>query len=108
MSENNYKKSLKEQYKCRACIGGIYRIRCITNSKQWLRSTLDLNGAKNRFQFSVAINSSPENCMAEDWKLYGASSFVFETLEELTKKETQTNKEFADDITTLLELWNGN
>jgi hypothetical protein len=41
----------------------------------------------------------------EDWKLYGASSFSFEILEEIHKKETQSDREFADDVATLLELW---
>lgn len=44
--------------------------------------------------------------MMVDWNRYGASSFVFETLEEITKKETQSDLEFADDLETLLEMWN--
>lgn len=100
------KKELREQYKNRVCVGGIYRVKCNKSSNQWLFSTIDIKGAKNRFDFSVAINSCLELYMKEDWNRYGASSFVFEILEEITKKETQTDQEFADDVETLFELWN--
>lgn len=101
------KKALKEQYKNRVCVGGIYCVKCTESSKKWLRSTIDLKGVKNRFDFSVSTNSCPEISMKEDWNRYGASSFVFEILEELTKKETQSDREFADDVEILLEMWNG-
>ena len=101
------KKELKEQYKNRKCVGGIYCIKCTESKKQWLRSTADLKGAKNRFDFSVSINSCFETAMTEDWNCYGASSFAFEILDEITKKETQSDQEFADDLETLLEMWNG-
>jgi hypothetical protein len=99
------KKELKEQYKNRICIGGIYCVKCTESSKRLLRSTIDLKGSKNRFEFSLLINVCPEKSLIEDWKLYGASSFTFEILEEITKKETQSEKEFADDVATLLEIW---
>lgn len=101
------KKALKEQYKNRVCTGGIYCIKCAESSKRWIRSTIDLSGSKNRFDFSVSTNSCPEIYMREDWNRYGASSFAFEILEEITKKETQSNQEFADDIEILFEMWSG-
>lgn len=85
---------------------GIYCVKCTESSKQWLRSTIDLKGSKNRFDFSVSTNFCPETYMMVDWNRYEASSFVFETLEEITKKETQSDLEFADDLETLLEMWN--
>lgn len=99
------KKLLKEQYKNRTCIGGIYRIKCVKNTKQWLRSTIDLKGAKNRFDFSVSVNSCPDLYITEDWNRYGSSSFVFETIEEITKEITQSDREFADDVDILFEIW---
>jgi hypothetical protein len=100
------KKELREQYKNRVCVGGIYRVKCTGNGEQWLRSTKDMKGAKNRFDFAVSINSCLESYMKENWNCYGASSFAFEILEEITKKETQTDQEFADDVETLFEMWN--
>jgi hypothetical protein len=44
--------------------------------------------------------------MLKTWKQYGADSFSFEIVEEIEKKETQTQRQFSDDLNTLLELWN--
>lgn len=99
------KKELKEQYRQQEHIGGIYRITCTQSEHQWILSATNLQGAKNRFAFSVATNSCPEHSMSADWELYDASSFSFEILEELKQTETQTNREFSDDIRTLLDLW---
>lgn len=99
------KKALKERYKARECVGGIYCIKCSGNNEIWLRATTDIQGAKNRFEFSVYVNSSTEMCMMESWKMYGAETFSFELLEEIKKKEVQTEKEFSDDVNVLLELW---
>jgi hypothetical protein len=99
------KKALKEQYKNRVCTGGIYKIICKDTTKQWLRSTIDLKGSKNRFDFCVSANSCPEVGMMEEWKHYGSSSFAFEIVEEITKKDTQSEREFTEDVDTLLELW---
>lgn len=103
--EKTSKKELKDQYKNRAIIGGIYGIKCSGNDAIWLRVATDMQGAKNRFQFSVSINSWPEPCMMEAWKKYGASSFSFEVLEEIQKKETDTQKEYLQELDILLELW---
>ena len=64
-----------------------------------------MKGAMNRYQFLVTSGTCPEPCMAEAWKQYGPSSFSFEVLEELQKKEIQTDREFSDDVNTLLDLW---
>ncbi len=99
------KKELREKYKNRICTGGVYCIKCKGNSDYWLRSATDLQGAKNRFEFSVKTNSCLDLHMKKDWALFGPESFVFDVLEEIQKKETQTNKEFASDVAVLLELW---
>lgn len=99
------KKELKEKYKNRVLIGGVYRITCSGNKKHWLRTTVDMQGAKNRFSFSVETNSCPEVCMLPAWNEFGSDSFAFEQLEFLKKKETQTECQFLEDVTALLEIW---
>ena len=99
------KKDLKEQYKNRVIIGGVYCVKCSDTDNRWTRATTDMQGSKNRFAFSVSTNSCPETCMIEAWKQFGATAFSFEILEEIKKKETQTAREFSDDVNTLLELW---
>lgn len=64
-----------------------------------------MQGSKNRFAFSTSTNFCPEACMAQAWKQHGAAAFSFEVLEEIEKKETQTDREFSDDVAVLLELW---
>lgn len=43
--------------------------------------------------------------MAQAHKLYGAAAFSFVVLEEMKRIETQTEREFSDDVAALLELW---
>ncbi len=100
------RRELKEQYKNRARIGGVYCIRCNANEEQWIRTTMDMQGSKNRFLFSLSMDSYPEQCMAKAWNEYGKAAFSFEVLEELKMSETQTEQEFLEDINTLLEIWN--
>lgn len=99
------KKELKEQYKNREIIGGIYRIKCSGSNESWLRATTDMKGSSNRFIFSVSIDSRPEPCMIQAWNTYGKDTFSFEIVEEMKMKDSQTQKEFSEDLDTLLELW---
>jgi hypothetical protein len=99
------KKTLKEQYKYRTLIGGVYCVKCNGTINKWIRATTDMQGSKNRFTFCVSAKSCPELCMMEAWNQFGASAFSFEILEEISKKEAQTEREFSDDINTLLDIW---
>lgn len=99
------KKDLKDKYKNREVIGGIYRIICSASGNFWLKSSVDMPSAKNRFAFAVNMNTFPEAGMLEDWKKFGADSFSLEVLEEIKKKETQTEREFSDDVDLMLEIW---
>lgn len=103
--EKQSKKALKEKYKNRVLIGGVYYIKCKDSGNVWIRATTDLQGSKNRFLFSVSVDNCPEPCMADTWNQYGKSAFSFEILEELQKKELQTDREFSEDVNTLLEIW---
>lgn len=103
--ETRSKKELKENYKSRVVVGGIFGIKCLGNDRIWIKSTKDMPGQKNRFGFAVATNSCPEPGMLGEWKQYGAKSFSFVVLEEIEKGEIQTEQEFSDDVATLLEIW---
>lgn len=103
--DKSSRKALKEQYQNRKVVGGVYCITCSGSDDVWFRATMDMQGAKNRFLFSLSMDSPPEILMKDAWKKFGASKFSFEIIEELQKKETQTEREFSDDVNTLLELW---
>ncbi len=99
------KKEIKEQYKNRAVIGGVYSITCTGSGRRWIKSTKDLAGQKNKFEFFTSTNLCPEPGMSVDWKQYGAEAFSFDILEQLEKGESQTDKEFADDIRTMYDMF---
>lgn len=99
------KRDLKNAYKCRTVIGGVYTIRCGATGEVWLRASADLQGTKNRFAFSLETGSCPEPCVADALRRYGPECLTIEVLEELEKGELQTDREFSGDIDTLLGLW---
>lgn len=99
------RKELKNLYKSRAMIGGVYRISCSGNGRVWIKSAKNLQEQQNRFRFFISGNYCPEPGMRAEWKQYGAESFSLTVLEELKKGETQTEAEFARDIETLHEIW---
>lgn len=103
--ERNKRKELLREYKERKITGGIYIIKNTVNRKILLLSTTDLHGCKNRFDFSQKTNCCVYMKLQKDWKEFGRDAFVFEVLEDIEKKETQTLKEFQDDIEVLEEIW---
>ncbi|RKD33313.1 GIY-YIG nuclease family protein [Lacrimispora algidixylanolytica] len=99
------KRSLKEQYKNRTLTGGVYLIKCREGGMVWVRGTIDLKGAENRFVFSKSMDSCPENAMRELWNRYGGEAFTFEIVEDIRKKDTQSEEEFSQDVKVLFEMW---
>lgn len=99
------RKELRNAYKDKAIIGGIYCIHCKGNNRSWIKSTRNLPSQQNKFQFAISINSCLEPGMRNEWAQYGPQSFSLTILEMLEKKETQTEQEFAEDINVLLEMW---
>ncbi|MDF2485962.1 MAG: hypothetical protein K0R46_2130, partial [Herbinix sp.] len=54
------KKEIKEQYKNRTVIGGVYCIKCNGSGRKWIKSTKDITGQINKFEFFVSTNLCPE------------------------------------------------
>ncbi|NMP38079.1 MAG: GIY-YIG nuclease family protein [Clostridiales bacterium] len=99
------KKELQNAYRNRAVVGGVYCIECSGNGRRWIRATENIAAIKNRFNFAVATKSAPDPGMRNECDEFGIKSFSLTVLEELEKKETQTDKEFSDDLEALLQLW---
>lgn len=99
------KKEMSAAYKEKKKIGGIYAVRNTATGRALLGAAPDMDGFRNRFAFSQATGGCVQPKLDDDWKKYGASAFVLEVLETLEKKETQTDREFTDDLKTLKELW---
>ena len=105
MKDNKTKKEMIAQYKEREIIGGVYAIKNTLNDKLLLGAVTDLQGTKNRFEFSQKTNSCVYMKLQKDWKEQGNGQFVFELLEELKKGKNQTESEFKADIELLKEIW---
>ncbi|SKC72104.1 GIY-YIG nuclease family protein [Maledivibacter halophilus] len=102
------KKDRKEKivaYKERKIVGGVFIIKNIINGKMLILTSTDLYGCKNRFEFSQKTGSCVYMKLQSDWKKLGGEAFTFEILEKLEKKDTQTPKEFKEDIKVLEEIW---
>lgn len=99
------KKELKSAYKSRPVTGGICCIYCKNNNRRLLQSTRNIEGLRNRFTFAMKIKSCPDPLLLEEWKEFGNDAFTFEVLEEIAKREEQTDKEFTADIEVLYEMW---
>ncbi|MDR2560218.1 MAG: GIY-YIG nuclease family protein, partial [Holophagales bacterium] len=91
--KNYRKKELQAQYKDREIIGGVYIIKNELNGKILFAGSSDLQGSKNRFEFSKQTGSCVDMKLQKDWSKQGGEQFVFEVLEELKKGETQTAEE---------------
>lgn len=91
-------------YKTRRQLGGVFQIRNTETGRILLRRTADLRGSQNRFQFAQMTGSCVDYALQSDWGRDG-KTFVFEVLEYLTQKETQSEAEFKADVDALFELW---
>jgi hypothetical protein len=99
------RKRLKSAYQDRPVVGGVYMIACAEADRRWIKSTKNLEGQQNQFAFSASTNLCPDPGMREEWNRYGMRAFSFSVLEELRKKEGQTDRAFAEDLELLLQMW---
>jgi hypothetical protein len=104
MDKQNRKELLTE-YKTRKVTGGIYSIKNTVTGKFLLLNTVNLQGSKNRFDFSQKMGGCENLKLAADWKEYGSGAFILEVLEEIDKGDSQTQEEFKDDIKLLYSMW---
>ncbi len=102
--EKKNRKELLQDYKKRSVIGGIYAIVNTTTGKMLLGMTTDMQGSRNRFEFSQTMNSCVHPRLKEDWSKHGGRSFRFDELELLVKKPEQSENDFLCDIEELFEL----
>ena len=105
MNDKMSRKEMTKAYKAREVVGGVYAITNTQTGEKLIESSLNLQGSKNRFEFSKNTGSCIYKKIQADWDRYGADAFAFEVLEELAKTNIQTDEQFAEDVETLKELW---
>lgn len=103
--DENKKKQIKYDYKNKPAVGAVYAIECSGNQHRFVKSTVDIEGVKNRFRFATMTKTCPDPALYKECNQYGPESFSLVILEELKMKEGQTARAFADDIKQLHELW---
>lgn len=103
--EKSNRKDLIREYKERKLTGGVLKITNTQTGRYLLVGETNLQGSKNRFDFSVATNSCIYSKLREDWKRFGPQTFSFVILEEMEQKEDQTVEQFREDVQTLADLW---
>jgi group I intron endonuclease len=97
------KKELKEAYKRRKVIAGVYQIRNKANNKIYVGSSNDLTAIWNRNQFQLNGGLHLNAALQKEWKEYGGDSFVYEILAELKESgdEPRDYKKEAEELELL-------
>ena len=98
------KKDLLAAYKQRKQIGGVYAITNTKTGKSLVLANSDIAGIQKRYEFAALTGGCFHPKLMRDAETYGNDAFTFLVLETLERKDTQTDKEFANDLDTLLEL----
>ncbi len=99
--DKEQRKKLQQQYSERTVVGGVYAIKNAVSGKMLLLSTLDMPGSRNRYLFALQTGGCVHPLLRKEW---GKEEFTFEVIEELKKKDDQTEKEFTQEVSELLEL----
>ena len=99
------KRAASAAYKERRLVGGVYSITNRQTGEKHPFSAQDLRGAENRFRFMAQTDGCTVLSLQKEWSAYGPEAFFFEVLERIEQGETQSAKEFRDDVKALEELW---
>lgn len=106
MPNHDERKKAIQAYKERKEVGGLYRIiNTQTGWKSELAATVNMQGSKNRLEFSKKTNACFDKLMEAEWKQCGPEAFEFVEVEILEKKPEQSTVEFREELADLLTLW---
>jgi len=81
------KKEIKEAYKQAKPQMGVFQIRNTVNGKVFIDNATDISARQNRHRTELKFGNHRNKQLQDDWKTYGADSFVFEVLAELDYKD---------------------
>lgn len=86
------KKGLQNMYKERKITGGICAVKNSANGKMLLSAVVNLQGCKNRFEFSKMTDSCIEKKLEKDWNKYGKMLLSLKCSRSLIKRRTRLQK----------------
>ena len=99
------KREIVNEYKQRKTTGGVYKVTNTANGRYLLKAEVDLQSFQNRFDFNQKMKGCIHPKMQKDHKEFGSEVFVLEFLEEVEKKEDESNMGFRDRLKRLEEAW---
>jgi hypothetical protein len=97
-------KELKEEYRQRKEVGGVFQIKNTVGNKIFIGSYADLNAAQNSQLFQLRIGSHPNTALQEDYNQLGAGNFTFEILAEHPKTD-DPNVDFRKELKKLEQMF---
>ena len=98
------KKEIKQEYKEREKIAGVFQVKNIANGKVLLGSSLNLDGPLNSHRFMLKIGSHRNKELQQEWNEYGPDKFIFEILEVVEIKD-DPHFNLNDELTLLEDIW---
>jgi hypothetical protein len=98
------KKALKTLYKNFKTKMGIYKV-WTQDGKMWIGSAKNLPGIINSLKFQLELGTHRNKELQAIWKERGADAFKIEILDELEYDKENPDKDYADDLKALLEMW---
>lgn len=99
------KKELIKEYKQQNPVGGIYKLTNTVNHKYLLEYSTNIRAVQNRFDFMKSCGTCFHNKVQKDWNEFGGQAFSFEIVEQIEKKENQSQDNFIEDLKTLTQIW---
>lgn len=97
------KKELKEEYKQKKPITGVFQVKNMKNGMVLLEGATNVPSKWNRHRTELRFGSHRNKKLQEDWNLEGEENFSFSVVSELEIKDDDTN-DLNDEVKLLLEM----
>ena len=99
------KREIVNEYKQKKTTGGVYKVTNTVNGRYLLKAEVDLQSFQNRFNFNQSMKGCLHPKMRKDYDEFGSEVYVLEFLEEVEKKEDESNMGFRDRLKRMEEAW---
>ncbi len=97
------KKELKEEYKKKKPVAGIFQLMNVKNEMVFIEDSLNIYSKWNRHRTELRFGSHRNKRLQKDWNEFGEENFVFSILSELEIKEDD-NLNLNDELKLLQQM----
>jgi hypothetical protein len=98
------KKELKQEYKQRPVVAGVFQIRNLESGRFFFGSSLNMHGPLDRNRFLLAIGKHANEELQRDWNELGPDAFSFEVLETIPQRD-EPEPDYSEDLAILEQIW---